>query len=74
MPTFDYIAKQGECLDAVIFRLYGNEFGVTEEVLRLNPGLFAVAASIPHGKIIKMPVLEKHTKAEKVNAQVNLWE
>lgn len=50
-----YTTKQGETVDQVCQRHYGKTAGVTEEVLRVNPGLAAKGAILPMGTVIKLP-------------------
>lgn len=50
-------ALQGESLDALVWRATGQGSGAVERVLQANPGLAAIAASLPEGHPVLIPVL-----------------
>lgn len=49
------IARQGESLDALCFRVMGKTAGVVEKVLELNPGLADKGVILPHGTTVELP-------------------
>lgn len=50
-------AFQGETLDALVWRETGKGSGAVERVLDANPGLAAIAASLPEGHPVTIPTL-----------------
>lgn len=48
-------ARQGDTLDAVLYRVYGHTGGVTEAALQLNPGISRMGPELPEGTPINMP-------------------
>ncbi|MEQ4541133.1 MAG: tail protein X [Billgrantia sp.] len=48
-------AHQGETLDQLCYRILGVTAGVTEQVLRLNPGLAELGPVLPEGTPVKLP-------------------
>jgi len=52
-------ALQGESLDALVWRVTGQGSGAVERVLQANPGLAAIAASLPEGHPVFIPVLPR---------------
>ena len=53
-----YTTVDGDMLDAICFRHYGNLNGTVERVLNTNPGLCEQPAVLPAGLVIELPVLE----------------
>ncbi|MCW7553640.1 tail protein X [Endozoicomonas gorgoniicola] len=53
-----YTTVDGDMLDAICFRHYGNLNGTVERVLNANPGLCEQPAVLPAGLVIELPVLE----------------
>jgi phage tail protein X len=62
---------QGELIDAICRRVYGDESGYVEQVLAVNPGLAAVSPILPLGTAVALPVL---VKASEVVPVVSLWD
>ena len=52
-----YTTVDGDMLDAICFRHYGNLNGTVERVLNANPGLCEQPAVLPAGLVIELPVL-----------------
>ncbi len=67
----DVIANQGDTVDAICWRHYGRTAGVTEDVLRANPGLAEYGPTLPQGLIVSMP--DAQTTAP-LRQMVNLWD
>jgi len=65
-----YRTRDGDMLDAICSRFYGNEQDVTEQVLAANPGLADVGPILPAGLILTLPV---QTSPETVKDTVRLW-
>jgi phage tail protein X len=71
--TFQTVtALQGECLDALVWRIYGTTDGrLVEQVLDLNPGLAATAAALAEGQAVTLPVITAAPPAQRDIVQ--LW-
>ncbi|MBB3185762.1 phage tail protein X [Halomonas fontilapidosi] len=61
---------QGETLDALCYRVLGTTAGVTEQALKMNPGLAELGPILPHGTLVELPE-EPPTTA--VVDTVQLW-
>lgn len=68
--TTIYRTTQGEMVDAICRRVYGDESGYVEAVLDANPGLAAMAAPLPAGTTILLPDIPAARAAMKL---VYLW-
>lgn len=66
-----YRTKQGEVLDLVCLRHYGNRPGVVERVLDLNPGLADLPPVLPLGTLVTLPDLPAALAPE---ATIKLWD
>jgi phage tail protein X len=66
-----YVTSQGEMVDAICRRFYGDESGFVEAVLAVNPGLAEVALPLASGVRITLPDIEPVTKVVPV---VSLWD
>ena len=64
-------AHQNDTVDALCWRHYGRTAGVTEDVLRANPGLAEHGPTLPQGLIVSMP--DAQTTAPQ-RQMVNLWD
>lgn len=58
----EYITIQGETIDLICRRVYGDESKFVEEVLKINPGVAALGPKLPIGVRIKLPDLAKLTE------------
>lgn len=65
-----YRTKEGDVLDAICAKYYGNEHGTTEAVLQANPNLCKLPVLLPAGLVITLPELQ-HTETTQT---VNLWD
>ncbi|WP_353390425.1 tail protein X [Brucella sp. NBRC 14130] len=50
-----YTTIQGEMIDAICRKVYGDESGYVERVLEANPGLAALSHRLPIGTKIHLP-------------------
>lgn len=66
-----YTTRQGEMVDAICRRVYGDESGYVERVLDANPGLAEKPIPLPIGTVIDLPELPR---AAEVVPVVNLWD
>jgi phage tail protein X len=66
-----YTTGQGEIVDAICRRVYGDESGYVEQVLAANPGLAALGPILPIDTSVKLPDL---VKASDVVPVVALWD
>ncbi|ABE64052.1 phage tail X [Nitrobacter hamburgensis X14] len=66
-----YTTMQGEMVDMICRRVYGDESGYVELVLDLNPGLAAAAIPLPIGTTIMLPDLPRAAPERKI---VSLWD
>ncbi|WP_431026190.1 tail protein X [Halomonas sp. H5] len=48
-------ARQHDTLDAICYRVYGRTQGVTEQVLKANPGFADLGPILPHGTPVRLP-------------------
>ena len=65
-----YRTKNGDMLDWICWKHYGQETGTVELVLTANPGLAAHGPKLPGGVLINLP---KITVIEK-EKPVRLWD
>lgn len=65
-----YVTIQGEMVDSICRRFYGDESGYVEAVFEANPGLAAKSDPLPIGTIILLPEI---TNIQTVNV-VALWD
>ncbi len=67
-----YITKQGDVLDDVVWRQYGvGTWSVVQQVLDANPGLADHGAVLPAGLVVTLPEIENPTTTTK---SVSLWD
>ncbi|REE92647.1 tail protein X [Cupriavidus plantarum] len=64
------IAMQGETVDAICQRIYGQTAGVTEAVLEANRGLADLGPVLPHGTVVDLPDLPPQPEVQRVQ----LWD
>lgn len=65
-----YTSVQGDTVDLVCRKVYGDESGYVEAVLVANPGLAALGAILPIGTLIKLPNLARPAELP----TVSLWD
>jgi phage tail protein X len=63
-------ARQGEPLDAVVWRHRGRTAALVEQALQLNPGLAALGPALPAGTLVILP---SPAAAQPVRETVKLW-
>lgn len=66
-----YTTIQGEMLDAVCRKVYGDESGYVEQVMEANPGLAGLPHRLPIGTRIHLPDLSRTDDSQSV---VSLWD
>jgi len=66
-----YTTIQGELVDAICRKIYGDESGYVEQVLEANPGLAALPHRLPIGTKIRLPDL---SQADDNQSIVSLWD
>ena len=66
-----YTTIQGEMLDAICRKIYGDESGYVEQVLEANPGLAGLSHRLPIGTKIHLPDLSPTDDSQSV---VSLWD
>lgn len=64
-------ARQGESLDALVWRVLGRTSGAVEAVMEANPGIAAQAAALPEGRLVTIPVA---AAAPPRAALIQLWD
>ncbi|MGM0985438.1 MAG: tail protein X [Pseudomonadota bacterium] len=69
MPTVR--THQGETLDALCWRVLGQTAEVTEQALKLNPGLAGLGPILPHGTLVRLP--DEQPATPRVVETVQLW-
>ena len=65
-----YTTIQGDMIDAICRKVYGDESEYVEAVLEFNQGLSAYDAILPIGVVIYFPEIEKSDDIE----LVRLWD
>jgi phage tail protein X len=65
-----YTTRQGEMLDHICHKFYGDESGTVEKVLEVNPGLADLGPILPPRTKITLPAIERDTSAD----LVTLWD
>lgn len=63
-------ALQYDTVDALCWRHYGRTQGMTEQVLRANPGLAENGPILPHGLEVELPDIAPAVTAR----TVQLWD
>lgn len=63
-------ARQGDTVDLICYRHYGQTAEVTEAVYRANPGLCELGPILPIGTPVKLPDLAPQPERE----IVQLWD
>jgi phage tail protein X len=51
----EYVTRDGDTVDYVAFLEYGNELGIVEQILAINPHLVNYGATLPYGVTILLP-------------------
>lgn len=64
-----YRTKQGDVLDAVVFKYYKGQGGVLEQVMEANRGLAKYGSILPAGLAVVLPDLPRPRPKE----SVTLW-
>jgi len=64
-------ARQGDMVDAICRRVYGDESGFVEAVLDANPGLAALGPMLPGGTEVTLPELNPEPAKAPL---VTLWD
>lgn len=64
-------AYQHDTVDALCWRHYGRTAGVTEDVLKANPGLADFGPTLPQGLVVTMPDAQRTAPERQM---VNLWD
>lgn len=64
-------AHQGDTVDLICQRAYGRTAGVTEQVLRRNPGLAAIGPTLPQGTRVVLPAAPQEGQRKKL---IQLWD
>lgn len=65
------IARQDECLDALVWRATGQGADAVDAVLRATPSLAAIATALPAGLAVAIPDLPANPVER---ALVQLWD
>ena len=66
-----YRTKEGDTVDLICWHIYGQTYGVLEQVLEANPGLAAKGAILPVGLLVDLP--EVVSQPENKNKLARLW-
>lgn len=69
--TQSIFTVQDQILDAIAKRIYGQEHGTTEAILRANPGMAALGPVLPQTYQVMLPVLPP--AAPPAAASLDLW-
>lgn len=63
-------AQQGDTVDAICQRYYGYTRGITEDILKANPGLADIGPVLPIGHKVLLPI----AKPQPIKTTVKLWD
>lgn len=63
-------AQQGDTVDTVCQRYYGYTSGITEEVLKANPGIADLGPVLPIGQRVLLP----RYQPQQTQSTVKLWD
>jgi len=63
-------AMQNDTVDTICMRYYGRTDGVTEQVIKSNPGLADQGPILPHGYPVDMPDVVQTTTVQ----TLQLWD
>ena len=66
-----YRTKEGDMLDWICWRHYGQQAGAVEAVLKANPGLSEAGPLLPAGLVIELPDLPQPNQSIDT---VRLWD
>ena len=66
-----YRTKDGDMLDWICWRHYGQQAGAVEAVLKANPGLSEAGPLLPAGLVIELPELPQPNQSIDT---VRLWD
>lgn len=64
-------SHQGDTLDRLCHRHLGTTAGVTEQTIRLNPGIAELGPVLPHGTRVTLP--DEHATQPLVADIIQLW-
>lgn len=70
MPERQVYARQGDTIDMICRRYYGETAEITERVYRANPGLCELGPVLPIGTAVRLPDVEP----KRQRASVQLWD
>lgn len=73
MDANTVIARQGETISHIAYRVYGRSRGMVEAILTLNPGLCEQPALLPMGTVLRLPA-QPQTQAVEALPVINLWD
>ncbi|OLO03346.1 tail protein X [Salinicola socius] len=62
---------QGDTLDQLCYRAYGQTAGVTERVLEANPGLADLGPILPSATLVTLPDIATQAPSTRI---VQLWD
>ncbi|MFJ3046976.1 tail protein X [Herbaspirillum chlorophenolicum] len=65
-------SRQGDTLDALVFRYLGTSSGYVEQALSLNPDLAQLGAVLPSGTIVNLPAPTAAPATDQ--ASISLWD
>lgn len=66
-----YLTSEGDTLDEIVWRQYGQQSGAVEMVLEANPGLADLGSVYPAGVQIELPELSQPAETTQ---QIRLWD
>ena len=65
-----YLTKNGDTLDYICWKHYGQQSGAVEQVLEANPGLADAGTILTAGTVIELPDFVISTKSN----TISLWD
>ncbi len=63
------ITQQGDTVDLICLRFFGETGGVTEQVMAINPNLVNYDLVMPYGVAIQLPTVPERTQKQ----VIQLW-
>jgi len=64
------MAMQGDTVDAICYRYYGQTQGMVEQVLESNQNLASIGIVLPIGTVVNLP----DVAPKKQNNMIQLWD
>lgn len=64
-------SQQGDTVDLLVYRHFGQTRGLVETVLELNPGLADLGPVLPQGTVVELPTAQTEQAPKQL---IQLWD